>query len=55
MYKYIYIHNFTEGRVGLELDLKNGLTYTKARGGVSLSLGMVWTLAQKLTSMWCLP
>lgn len=42
MCKYIDTHDFTEGRVDLELDLKNGLTYTKARGeGVSLSLRMV--------------
>lgn len=29
-----------EGGVGLELDLKNELSCTRAREGVSLSLGM---------------
>lgn len=30
-YKYIYIHDFTEGKTGLELDLKNKLACTRVR------------------------
>ena len=30
-YKYIYIHDFAEGKTGFELDLKNELACTRVR------------------------